>query len=93
MLVGAPSVYAMCAVDALGLPPMTGRHSRITSSDPANGKPAGGTFAAYFCPLANSHTDTASAQAFISGRDTTMVILDQDAAVELARYELGSLLG
>lgn len=109
----------MCAVDALGLPPMTGRDGRITSSDPDNGKPVtitahggsytwepastmvtrsvarpyGGTLAACSCPLANFHTGTASAQAFISGRDTAMVILDQDAAVELATYEFSSLLG
>jgi hypothetical protein len=119
ILDGAPPVYAMCAVDALGLPPMTGRDGRITSSDPANGRPVavtvhggsyawepasavvthsvarpdGGTLAAYSCPLANFHTGTAIAQAFISGRGTTMVILDQGAAVELATCEFGALLG
>jgi hypothetical protein len=119
MLDGAPQVYAMCAVDALGQPPMTGRDGRITSSDPANGRPVAvtvhggsytwepssvvvthsvarpdaGTLAAYSCPLGNFHTGTASAQAFISGRDTTMVILDQDTAAELATCEFGPLLG
>jgi hypothetical protein len=36
---GLPAVYAMCAIDALGLPAMTGRDARITSADPHNGTP------------------------------------------------------
>jgi len=36
---GLPAVYAMCAIDALGLPAMTGRDGRITSADPADGTP------------------------------------------------------
>jgi alkylmercury lyase len=36
---GLPAVYAMCAIDALGLPAMTGRNGRITSADPAGGTP------------------------------------------------------
>jgi len=36
---GLPAVYAMCAIDALGLPPMAGRDSRITSAAPADGTP------------------------------------------------------
>ncbi len=36
---GLPAVYAMCAIDALGLPAMTGRDGRITSTDPADGQP------------------------------------------------------
>jgi NAD-dependent dihydropyrimidine dehydrogenase PreA subunit len=32
-------VYAMCAIDALGLPTMAGRDGRITSADPADGTP------------------------------------------------------
>jgi hypothetical protein len=29
-----PAVYAMCAIDALGIPAMTGRDGRITATDP-----------------------------------------------------------
>ena len=46
---GLPAVYAMCAIDALGLPAMTGRDGRITSADPHDGTPieitaSGGTW-------------------------------------------------
>jgi alkylmercury lyase len=34
---GLPAVYAMCALDALGLPLMAGRDGRITSTDPHGG--------------------------------------------------------
>jgi alkylmercury lyase len=34
---GLPAVYAMCAIDALGLPAMTSRDARITSTDPHDG--------------------------------------------------------
>jgi hypothetical protein len=37
---GLPAVYAMCAIDALGLPAMAGcAVGRITSADPADGTP------------------------------------------------------
>jgi len=36
---GLPAVYAMCAIDALGLPAMTGREGLITSADPHDGTP------------------------------------------------------
>jgi alkylmercury lyase len=36
---GLPPVYAMCAIDALGLPAMTGRDGRITSTDAHDGTP------------------------------------------------------
>jgi alkylmercury lyase len=36
---GLPAVYAMCAIDALGLPFMAGRDGRITSTDPHDGAP------------------------------------------------------
>jgi len=36
---GLPAVYAMCAIDALGLPPMAGRDGRITSADPNDDTP------------------------------------------------------
>lgn len=38
-LEGLPPVYAMCAIDALGLPVMAGRDGRITSADPRDGWP------------------------------------------------------
>jgi len=36
---GLPAVYAMCAIDALGLPAMTGRDGQITSAGPHDGTP------------------------------------------------------
>jgi alkylmercury lyase len=36
---GLPAVYAMCAIDALGLPRMAGQDGRITSADPHDGNP------------------------------------------------------
>jgi hypothetical protein len=34
-----PRVWAMCAIDALGIPVMLGRDAVITSTDPASGRP------------------------------------------------------
>ncbi len=36
---GLPAVYAMCAIDALGLPAMARRDGTITSADPRDGTP------------------------------------------------------
>jgi hypothetical protein len=36
---GFPAVYAMCAIDALGIPAMAGRDGRITAIDPRDGAP------------------------------------------------------
>src|SRR5712691_1896094 len=36
---GFPTVYAMCAIDALGIPAMAGRDGRITATDPRDGAP------------------------------------------------------
>lgn len=38
-LVDGPAVWAMCAGDALGIPPMTGRDATITSVDPHTSQP------------------------------------------------------
>ena len=38
-LAGGPAVFAMCAVDALGIPQMLGRDGRIGSLDPTSGQP------------------------------------------------------
>jgi Alkylmercury lyase len=38
-LVGGPAVFAMCAIDALGIPQMLGRGAHISSIDPASGQP------------------------------------------------------
>ena len=38
-LVGSPTVYAMCALDALGVPQMTRHSGRIRSADPTSGQP------------------------------------------------------
>ncbi|WP_019874559.1 organomercurial lyase [Sporichthya polymorpha] len=35
---GGPTVWAMCAIDALGVGPMLGRATAITSSDPVSGQ-------------------------------------------------------
>ena len=36
---GYPAVYAMCAIDALGIPAMAGRDGRIVATDPRDGTP------------------------------------------------------
>jgi hypothetical protein len=38
-LVGGPTVFAMCALDALGVPQMTRHSGRIRSADPISGQP------------------------------------------------------
>jgi Alkylmercury lyase len=38
-LAGGPAVFAMCAVDALGIPQMLGRDGQISSVDPTSGQP------------------------------------------------------
>jgi hypothetical protein len=38
-LAGGPAVFAMCAIDALGIPQMLGRDAHISSSDPVGGQP------------------------------------------------------
>jgi hypothetical protein len=38
-IAGGAAVYAMCAIDALGIPPMLAADAVITSSDPATGAP------------------------------------------------------
>lgn len=43
-IAGAPRVYSMCAIDALGIPPMLGTGAVITSSDPLTGAPVTVTF-------------------------------------------------
>jgi hypothetical protein len=37
-IAGGPSVHAMCAIDALGIPAMLGRDATIRSTDPHNGR-------------------------------------------------------
>jgi len=38
-LCDGPQVQAMCALDALGIPPMAGRDAVITATDPGSGEP------------------------------------------------------
>jgi hypothetical protein len=38
-LAGGPTVHAMCALDALGIPLMANRSGRISSADPSSGQP------------------------------------------------------
>lgn len=38
-LEGFPAVYAMCAIDALGIPAMADRDGRVTAVDPCDGAP------------------------------------------------------
>ncbi|HEY2575442.1 MAG TPA: alkylmercury lyase family protein [Streptosporangiaceae bacterium] len=40
-----PTVYSMCALDALGIPPMLGTDAVITTADPLTGTPVTVTFA------------------------------------------------
>lgn len=37
-IMGGPAVSAMCAIDALGIPAMTGHDAAITAADPATGE-------------------------------------------------------
>jgi hypothetical protein len=43
---GGPTVWAMCAIDALGIPVMVGTDATISSTDPGNGQPVTVTFRA-----------------------------------------------
>jgi hypothetical protein len=43
-IAGGPRVYSMCAIDALGIPPMLGTDAVIISSDPLAGAPVTVTF-------------------------------------------------
>ena len=43
-IAGGPRVYSMCAIDALGIPPMLGTDAVITSADPVTGEPVTITF-------------------------------------------------
>jgi alkylmercury lyase-like protein len=36
---GGPTVFAMCALDALGIPQMTRRDARVSATDPVGGQP------------------------------------------------------
>jgi alkylmercury lyase-like protein len=38
-LAGGPTVSAMCALDALGIPEMTSRDARVSATDPVSGQP------------------------------------------------------
>jgi Alkylmercury lyase len=38
-LAGGPPVWAMCAIDALGIPQMSGRDGTVTAADPHSGEP------------------------------------------------------
>jgi Alkylmercury lyase len=43
-ITGGPRVYSMCALDALGIPPMLGADAVITSADPLTSAPVTVTF-------------------------------------------------
>jgi hypothetical protein len=43
-IAGGASVYSMCALDALGIPPMLGVDAVVTSADPVTGAPVKVTF-------------------------------------------------
>jgi Alkylmercury lyase len=45
-IAGGPRVYSMCALDALGIPPMLGADAVVTSADPLTGAPVTVTFCA-----------------------------------------------
>lgn len=75
---GLPAVYAMCAIDALGMPAMAGRDGRITSADPADGTPIKVT------------VRDGAWLADHGGLDAE--ILDQETAIECGRLNFGTLL-
>jgi hypothetical protein len=56
-LAGGPAVFAMCAVDALGIPQMLRRDGRISSVDPASG-PVDDCC----CPFINFHINPEAAE-------------------------------
>jgi hypothetical protein len=60
---GGPSVYAMCAIDALGIPPMLGADAVITSADPLTGVKITVTFR-----TGHARWEPASAVVFLGGR-------------------------
>lgn len=62
-LVGGVEVYAMCAIDALGMPAMLGGDAVITSTDPTNGLPITVTIAA-----GRSRWDPPGAVVFVGAR-------------------------
>jgi len=78
---GFPGVYAMCAIDALGLPVMAGRDGQITATDPHDDAPVrvsvqGGTW-----------TWTPPGAVVVDGE-----ILGQQPAIDLGRRIFGPLL-
>lgn len=117
-LVDGPTVEAMCAIDALGIPYMTGRHALIVSADPDSGQsirverlakawrwsPVGATVllaqsngegpaADCLCPLITFHVAREDAARYLGARPALEgVVLDQAAAVEIARRSFGALL-
>jgi hypothetical protein len=97
-------MYAMCAVDALGIPAMLGRDATITSTDPQIGDPIAVTVTngdAAFTPassvvvyavsgLGSRSVDTCCHTInFFTDADT---VLDQGGAVALGRNIFGPLL-
>ncbi|CRK57742.1 Organomercurial lyase [Alloactinosynnema sp. L-07] len=62
-LTGGTEAYAMCAIDALGMPAMLGVDAVITSTDPTNGQPITVTIAA-----GRSRWDPTSAVVFVGAR-------------------------
>lgn len=68
-ITGGPTVFAMCALAALGIPAITGRNVTITSADPATGAPA--------------HIDVRDGYAYAHPADTAVSLaadLDEQAA-------------
>lgn len=61
---GGPTVWAMCAIDALGVGPMLGRSTAITSSDPVSGQ----TIIITATPNAATEWEPASAVVFVGRR-------------------------
>lgn len=61
---GGPTVWAMCAIDALGVTPMLGRATTITSSDPLSGQ----TISVRATPTA-AEWEPAGAVVFVGRRD------------------------
>lgn len=86
---GFPAVYAMCAIDALGIPAtavVVVGSSRDCGTDCELWEVT--------CPNTTFHASRGSARAYLAARgDVDGEILDQEAAVERARRNFGPLLG
>jgi alkylmercury lyase len=87
-LASGPAVFAMCAVDALGIPQMLRRDGRISSVDPASGPVAD-----CCCPFINFHINPEAAEVYRRAHpDMTGQLFGQTEAAQVAKQAFGGLL-